>query len=107
MATGTMRNLKADKDDINRLLHRAIDLDQVTFMKVEAVKLRCPDDPELTTAMDAILDEVMANAEVIQELHEKIIPHGRETINELLSSPQPSRIVVDDAVRNRFRMQNQ
>jgi hypothetical protein len=101
-----MKNLKADREDVNRLLHRAIDLDQVTFMKVEAVKLRCPDDPELTMALDSILDEVMANAEVIQELHDRVLPNTHESITGL-SSAEPSPGVVRDSARDRFQMYNQ
>jgi hypothetical protein len=106
MATAAMKNLKTDREDVNRLLHRAIDLDQVTFMKVEAVKLRCPDDLELTMALDSILDEVMANAEVIQELHGRIMPKTHESITELLST-ESSRGVVGDSARDRFQMYNQ
>jgi hypothetical protein len=101
-----MKNLKADREDVNRLLHRAIDLDQVTFMKVEAIKLRRPDDLELTAALDSILDEVMANAEVIQELHDRIVPNARESITDLLSAESPQGVVRDSA-RDRFQMYNQ
>jgi hypothetical protein len=96
-----VKNLK-DKQDVNRLLHRAVDFDQVTFLRIEALKLRFSHDVGLSMALDSILDDVTANAEVLQELHAKIMPYSPKSMNELLQS-QSSLAVVASTLKNRFQ----
>lgn len=63
-----MNSLRNRREEIVSLLHRAIDLDQLTILQIEALRDRSH-SPELTDALDSITDRVMANAQVLRQLY--------------------------------------
>ena len=84
-----MKIPKGTQQDVNTLLHRAVDIDQVTFTQIEALKLRFSHDIGLSLTLDSILDGVIANADVLQELHTRMIPYPPTSIDGLSSSGSP------------------
>ena len=63
-----MNSLRNRRDEIVSVLHRAIDMDQVAILQIEALRDRSH-SPELTDALDSIMDRVMANAQALRQLY--------------------------------------
>jgi hypothetical protein len=69
-------NVKSNRDQVQDLLLRAIDIDQVALVEIEALKHRFPYDIGLAINLERILRNIMANGELLRELQTKTLCQG-------------------------------
>ena len=68
--------LNSNQGQVQDILLRAIDIDQVALVQIEALKHRFRHDAGLTTNLEHILRNIVANGELLRELQTKTLGRG-------------------------------
>ena len=66
------------EDAVDRLLHLGVDQDQVLTLLIEVLRERLSYDAMLMVLLDSMEMQVKSNAEVLQELYERVVQFSIE-----------------------------
>lgn len=61
------------EDAVDRLLHHGVDQDQVLILLIEMLRGHLSNDAGLLVLLDSMETQVKSNAEVLQELHRRVV----------------------------------